>query len=329
MIDWRWSYLRDVSYFVEIDGVSSDCWSHDVGCGQGRVLSSDFFNLISLSQALWIQESSVCSAFYVDDGVDLISADNLQDLNNLIKSTASQRGEWYTVAGLTMNESKTVIMGMGCTPDSMTINGVTISPSTSLKFLGVTLQNNLKFDKHIQVLCNKIRYAAGRIRVEGSSFSMNDRRILYNSWINGLIFSNCLTFLPHINNLQLSKLQTAMNRGIRAVSSLPNRGYAPVDDLRRHLNLPSIIEIRDKALYTEAWKRRKSFLEVSIGGPRTRARSCGNLPLGKSNGILTHLLSNKLIVAWNQLPLHLKHDDSRYSARRKIRNLVLQNASPF
>ena len=191
-----------------------------------------------------------------------------------------------------------------------------------MKFLGLVLQGIMKFDSHIQSLCNKIRFAAARIRTEGECFLQCDRTTLYTGWINGLILLNCQTYLPYINKTQLSKIQTAMNRGIRAVGLLPNRGYAPVDKLRCHLGLLSITEICEKSLLMEAWRRQSLFQSVHLEGPITRARSRSNIPLGNSKGILLNTLSNKLTITWNKMPLDLKTENSVYAARLKIRSLI-------
>lgn len=182
---------------------------------------------------------------------------------------------------------------------------------------------NLQFNEHVDHLCKKIRCASGRIRSEASLFGWNDRKLLYHAWINGVIYSNGLGYLPHINKTLLSKLQTACNAGVRAVVSLPRRGQADLSKVRESLGVFEVAQIRDKILLTEAWKQRHELLKPVPPGPLTRNRKNRNLPLPDYRGKEGSKLSNIIIGYWNQLPLDLKTIENKNTALRRIRKLLI------
>ena len=64
--------------------------------------------------------------------------------------------EWCTANGISGNPSKFQIRFLGL-----------VTPSEHVKLLGVTIDNALKFDTHVHVICNKANqklHAFGRLR---------------------------------------------------------------------------------------------------------------------------------------------------------------------
>ena len=291
----------------------------DVGVGQGRKPSPDLFNIGYLTQCLW---SFISEYFgYADDGMDVIAADSIAECNKKIQQVADLRAAWFDAAGLPINTAKTELMGIGFTPVPISINAAQICPSTSIKFLGCTIQSNLKWNEHITSICKKVRFAASRIRNEGKYFSIGDKTTLYNGWILGLIHSNGLAYLPCATKEQLSEIQCALNSGIRAIFNIPKFGYAPLSELRNKLRLPSIHNIRDKILMMHAWRIRDQF-SIKTEGPTTRSRAKGNLPQPDQKGILGTLTSTLTICAWNKAPLSVKLAPNAASAKREIKKLL-------
>ena len=68
MLNWTTDYLSGCLQYVDLNGFHSAIWSTDVGVGQGKRLSGDFFNLGCLSNAIWSVLSDLI--LYADDGGD-------------------------------------------------------------------------------------------------------------------------------------------------------------------------------------------------------------------------------------------------------------------
>jgi len=319
MIAWVQSFFHDCPQHVRIGASKSSSWTMDVGVGQGRKPSPDLFNIGYLTQCLW----SIISEYfgYADDGMDVIAADSIVECNKKIQQVADLRAAWFDAAGLPINTAKTELMGIGFTPVPISINAAQICPSMSIKFLGCTIQSNLKWNEHITSICKKVRFAASRIRNEGKYFSIGDKTTLYNGWILGLVHSNGLAYLPCATKEQLSEIQCALNSGIRAIFNIPKFGYAPLSELRNKLRLPSIHNIRDKILMMHAWRIRDQF-SIKTEGPTTRSRAKGNLPQPDQKGILGTLTSTLTICAWNKAPLSVKLAPNAASAKREIKKLL-------
>jgi len=207
--------------------------------GQGKQLSPELFNVGSITQALWCPESE--STHFADDGGDIIAADTAEECQALIQLVAEKRTKWFNLAGLSLNAKKSELIGFGFDPAPITIEGETIIPSKSITFLGLVIDSNLKWDLHVNNLCDKVRWQAGRIRSEGRHLSIKDRKTLLHAWILSRVHFNALAYMPSLNSSQIASLQTAVNAGIRAVYGLPRRSITSISELRQKLEIPSAL----------------------------------------------------------------------------------------
>jgi len=328
MIAWSEDFLKNCEYFVQIGSTRSSSWQcEDSGVGQGKKFSPDYFNIGSVSQAIWC--AFVESSYFADDGGDVIAGDTKEEYQSRIQEAADMKAKWYQDAGLTLNIAKSEVIGFGFTPRPITINGETIEPSMSIKFLGLTIQSNLKWDQHVTDLSNKIRWAAGRIRSEGFLFGQRDKRILYNGWIMGLVHSNALAFLPSLTDGQLSTLQTAMNAGIRAVLNLPRKSIVSMTDLRNKHGFLSITDVRDKCLMLAALGNRDKYHQeiTASNRPNTRAKVKGDIPHPNIKGHLGKTTSSATDSMWNKIPTDIRDNPSFEEASRSIVRLFNKPAT--
>ena len=130
------------------------------GCPQGSVLGPLLWNL-AYNRVLMEMEKSTEGALltcYADDTAVVVSAQTTDMLKiklyrNLRKITRLLRD-----AGLTLNVGKTELMILSnFTPIGfgLTFEGQRIQPKTALKYLGITVDNKLTFDQHIEHVIQK------------------------------------------------------------------------------------------------------------------------------------------------------------------------------
>ena len=250
--------------------------------------------------------------------MDVVYGDTAQECNLKLRSIVAQRSTWYRKIGLALNVSKTEIMGFNFIPDPITIGNCTISAKREIKFLGLKIQDNLKWTDHVTSLCGKIAVAANRIRNDGRHLCVSDKRILYFGWINGALLANGLTFLPTINATESKQLQTACNNGVRAIMGLPRYGYVEVSALRRKLNIPSISTLSNRLTATAAWKQFHNIPQ-SVSGPMTRSRENQKMPHPDQRGHLGKMSNSILTLAWNKLDPCIKKSESLYTVKNKLK----------
>jgi len=145
------SYLNSRKQMVEVNGKMSMSASVEWGVPQGSVLGPLLF-LISVNDL----PSSIGtkSVLYADDTTFINTADNITQLNLLAKHTISEAAVWFATNGFLLNETKT--QSMICTLNSFDVSNVEDGMVNSSKFLGIFLDNKLKWHQHIDHISSKL-----------------------------------------------------------------------------------------------------------------------------------------------------------------------------
>ena len=132
--------------------------------------------------------------FYADDTVIVLNDQTFLGLQNKIDLIIPAITKWFLSNRLSLNSSKSyfqIYSNLRNTANidlKIAINGAEIKRKYSVEYLGVTVDENLKWDSHINNVANKISRnlgIMGRIRY---FVSCKELKILYNSLI-----------LPHLN----------------------------------------------------------------------------------------------------------------------------------
>lgn len=162
-LSWIDSYLSNRTQKVVLSsGVESSTLHVDKGVPQGSnfgptfysVYSADLHNLNLLSLiSSYADDTQLIFSFLVGDTPAAI---------NIVNSDIDKVFDWSTDNALIINPDKSAFMIVDPTnkiPDKslihLTIDNTVIFPSETLKVLGVTLDSNWSFDKHVADKCGK------------------------------------------------------------------------------------------------------------------------------------------------------------------------------
>ena len=72
----------------------------------------------------------------------------MKDLNRNIELAVKTRVDWYRLAGFSINGKKSEMLGVGCNPDAIMVDGYLVAPKNEIKFLGLKISSDLGWKSH-------------------------------------------------------------------------------------------------------------------------------------------------------------------------------------
>ena len=167
LLNWFWDYLTSRYQRVVLDGVSPDFIPVTSGVPQGSILVPLIFNIFMNSISSVPLSGNCRIVLYADDVLLFKPIDSESDLSDF-QTDLENIISWMTQHGLTPNCDKTHLLPISrsraCLPPlTLMINGHILSPCTSVKYLSVTLSNNLTWGAHIDNVCNSTKRQIGCI----------------------------------------------------------------------------------------------------------------------------------------------------------------------
>ena len=175
------SYVQDRQYFVSANGFKSPTKTVNIGVPQGSILGPLLF-------LIYINDMKNCSTIlhflqYADDSTITFSSNNLKSCLDVIKTECNKVLEWLIANKLIINLNKTFIMVFTNRKRqgniSIDINNHAINEIDERKFLGIMLDNKLKWQSHIKHISNKISKSVAILRYLKFTFPKYILKTLY------------------------------------------------------------------------------------------------------------------------------------------------------
>lgn len=157
------NYLMERRQVVKIRNVYSDPLEVKIGVPQGTVLGPLLF--ITYINSLLNLNIDGVTVSYADDTVLFFRDNSWEHVKNRVIKGLEKVKCWLDQNKLTLNTDKTFYIAFSMTDvnrpafNCITINGsdLCIKETNTIKYLGITIDKNLKWTNHIQNLTNKIR----------------------------------------------------------------------------------------------------------------------------------------------------------------------------
>ena len=156
-LTFLYSYLKRRKQGVKINDTESLSQILLSGVPQGSILGPVLFNLFINDLFLFIKEADLAN--FADDNTLYVSKKNLGEVLEVLERECETTINWFKEDNMIVNQDKFKTMIITSNKEqnntSVKINGVDITPESSVKLLGIEVDNKLNFEKHISTLCNK------------------------------------------------------------------------------------------------------------------------------------------------------------------------------
>ena len=215
------SYLTDRKQKTVVHSYSSDETKVELGVPQGSILGPLLFILYIND----ISNITDLANFYLfaDDTAIVIRAPNLTELQAKLHWLLPLVATWFQCNRLSLNTTKTFYQIFSRTPTNdlrVVINNTKIERKSTVKYLGILIDDNLKWDSHINNVSKILSRNLGVISRAKFFLSSNYLLLLYNALI--LPYLNyCAAVWGSNYPTKVDKLIKLQKRAIRIIDKKP------------------------------------------------------------------------------------------------------------
>lgn len=198
--EWFRSYLDNRKQCVKIQNKVSDFNLVHTGVPQGSILGSILFSIFINDLCKLDTTGKIIT--YADDTVIIYSAANYDSLQNDINADLLKIGDWFNVNDLILNSNKTkyinftlrnndnvdlnLIYHSLCT-NNLNCNCPLIQKVNTFKYLGLHIDQNLKWKSHVQYLRSKLRIHMHTFYYLRKYVDQKFLKTLYFAWVQSIL----------------------------------------------------------------------------------------------------------------------------------------------
>ena len=168
------------------------------------------------------EESNIAS--YADDTTPNLYATDIPSLPLEVQASAAKLLHWFKNNHLKANPGKSHILLGTNKFEIVSIDGVPLAASSHEKFVGVTIDSELKLENHIKKLCLKVDKKNKVLCHMSSSMSLEKRRTLMKAFIESQ-FNYCPLIWMLRSRALNNKINHIHERALRTVYSNYNSSF--------------------------------------------------------------------------------------------------------
>ena len=241
-LNWISDFLKGRTQTVVLEGEMSDKVPVTSGVPQGTVLGPILFLIYINDLPNYLQHSTL--RLFADDSIiykEIKCMNDCQKLQEDLESAARWERDWLMLFHPDKCSVLSVTQKRNPICFTYKLHSHTLQKVQSAKYLGITIQSNLKWDKHINNITNKANQTLGFLKRNLKITSVKVKDHAYKALVRPKLEYSSSVWDPHSRS-HISQIEKVQRRAARFVS---NRYHntSSVSDMLQNLNWPSL-EIR-------------------------------------------------------------------------------------
>ena len=217
------SYLSNRQHLVKIQNSDSTFLTLETGVPQGSVLGPLLF-LIFINDLP--HNTNFTVKLFADDTSLSLDSDNYYDLQKNVNNEILKVYQWLCKNKLTLNikKSKFMIVSNKRSPADLNfqvkVKNINLEKCSSYKYLGVHIDENLKWKTHIDYICEKVSKVCGMFAKLRHCIDFDMLKIVYHALVASHL-QYCNLAWGNADEEVLKPLQVLQNRIIRIMTFAP------------------------------------------------------------------------------------------------------------
>jgi hypothetical protein len=251
LVHWITDFLTNRYQCVVINGVASDLVPVTSGVPQGSVLGPALFLLYINDIVDVIQHCTI--KLYADDTLLYKPITTTHDCE-LLQEDLRAVHTWSQENQMKFNTAKSYVVFFSLTRNhqfnfSYSIMDTPIQTSTSIKYLGIHMQENLHWDKHISHILIKANKVLGLLRSTLFDAPTDLKKLAYSSLCRPLLEYASEVWDPS-NKQQIHSLEVLQNKALRFIYNIRGRDVSITEIRQQHHIVTLEQRRRDKRIST-------------------------------------------------------------------------------
>ena len=310
-----YSYLKDRKQCVQINNEQSEFDTIISGVPQGSIFGPILYNIFFNDFFFFIPKASVHN--FADDNTLASFASTLKELLPILESECEAAINWLHNNKMIVNPDKFQVIlldkrGSDNTNIELKIGNEKIKSTSSVKLLGVHIDDKLNFNHHINKLCKSAGNQLNALTRLKSFLGLKERVVLVNSFIYSN-FDYCPLVWMFSHKKSLNKIESLHKRALRFLLNDYENSYEELLEKSGKCNM-SLQRIR--FLCIEIYKSinslnpdfMKNIFEMKTNNRIVREKYKLNLNIPRTNQVKfgTNSLKSYGPKIWNALPFSIK-----------------------
>lgn len=318
-LDWISSYLSDRHQSVRFNGQESEFQAITSGVPQGSVLGPLLF-LLYINDLSRMNISGEFTMF-ADDTTILWRDRDTKNLELKMNIDILSIKEWFNSNFLTLNISKTNIVSFKCHIGDVFLNTEVVQSSHINKFLGLHIDDKLKFESHVFQLNKKLSGGCFALRTVSRELDMSMARNVYFALIDShLRYGVC--FWGSCSDHLFNSVFVLQKRAIRFLCKLNIReSCRPYFLSLRILTLACIFILESVCLTHDKFHNEI----LAAGAYATRSSHIAPLPIPLTTLVKKSVIYNSKKL-FNHLPSNVRKICNKEQFRGKVKRILVGKA---
>ena len=313
-VKWFSSYLAERKQYTSVNNTNSQIDDITYGVPQGSVLGPLLFLIYINDLNNAIKFSSI--RHFADDTNIIYRHQSLRKINQRINFDLKNLVEWLRANRIALNTNKTEIVIFRTPRKTITrkmnfrISGQRIHPKSTVKYLGLVIDEFLHWKTHYTVLRAKLKRSIGLLAKLRYSVSSNLLRTVYFAIFDSYLRYGCQVWGQN-KNAETNEISILQDKALRVIS-FKNRD-TPVGplfkekyiirffDLIRFYNCLFVAEHLNQNLPTSFREYFTYMANRHNHNTRGAVRKLVSMPLCKTSFYGSHSVTAKSAKDWNNL----------------------------